>query len=240
MIIGLSGHIKCGKSTAAKLIQLETNNTFIEKYFAYKLKFIASYLTGEPISNFETQEGKDGYLEEWGMTRRKMLQELGTKSLRNNFHDEVWIKGLFADYKPQCKNYCARMKQADDASCSCEQDCDCMPNWIISDVRFPNEADAIKNRGGQLLRINRPPELIYPHHWNRYLSETNTNVSEKGFHNWLSHGNDKDVELSIMLTHSSETSLDDYDKFDYIVNNQTTYEEYENSLKILIPQLTTI
>ena len=31
-----------------------------------------------------------------------------------------------------------------------------MPNWIISDVRFPNEAKAIKDKGVILIRINRP------------------------------------------------------------------------------------
>ena len=30
------------------------------------------------------------------------------------------------------------------------------PNWIITDVRFPNEAKAVKDRGGILIRINRP------------------------------------------------------------------------------------
>ena len=29
------------------------------------------------------------------------------------------------------------------------------PNWIITDVRFPNEADAIKGRGGIIIRVNR-------------------------------------------------------------------------------------
>jgi hypothetical protein len=29
-------------------------------------------------------------------------------------------------------------------------------NWIITDVRFPNEAQAIKDRGGIIIRIERP------------------------------------------------------------------------------------
>lgn len=29
------------------------------------------------------------------------------------------------------------------------------PNWVISDVRFPNEAEAIKDRGGILIRVER-------------------------------------------------------------------------------------
>jgi hypothetical protein len=30
-----------------------------------------------------------------------------------------------------------------------------LPNWIVTDVRFPNEADAIKARGGLLVRVTR-------------------------------------------------------------------------------------
>lgn len=33
------------------------------------------------------------------------------------------------------------------------------PNWIITDVRFPNEAQAIKDRGGIILRIDRPAKV---------------------------------------------------------------------------------
>ena len=32
---------------------------------------------------------------------------------------------------------------------------ECMPDWIITDVRFPNEADIIKRKGGIVLRVNR-------------------------------------------------------------------------------------
>ena len=30
-----------------------------------------------------------------------------------------------------------------------------MPNWIITDVRFFNETQAIKDKGGILIRVNR-------------------------------------------------------------------------------------
>ena len=29
-------------------------------------------------------------------------------------------------------------------------------NWIITDCRFPNEAEAIKDRGGIIIRVDRP------------------------------------------------------------------------------------
>ena len=30
-----------------------------------------------------------------------------------------------------------------------------MPNWIITDTRFPNEAQAIKDKGGIVIRVDR-------------------------------------------------------------------------------------
>jgi len=227
MIIGLSGHIKSGKSTAAQLIQSETNNKFVEKYFAYKLKFIASYLTGDPIQLFETQEGKEGYLEDWGMTRREILQKLGTESLRENFDKNVWIKGVFADYKPQSVSA--------PAAISGNPQIEKYPNWIISDVRFPNEADAIKTKGGLLLRVNRPVDLIYPNEWNSYASENkDSELSEKGFHEWLSYGDTKQFDLFKKLTHPSEIGLDDYEDFDFIVDNNDTLESFQGKIKHII------
>ena len=34
------------------------------------------------------------------------------------------------------------------------------PNWIITDVRFPNELEAIKDRNGIIIRVDRY-DLIY-------------------------------------------------------------------------------
>ena len=60
------------------------------------------------------------------------------------------------------------------------------PNWIISDVRFPNEADIIKNKGGILIKINRNTEIIN--------------------------------------NHESEIILDNYTKWDYIIDNDDKIE----------------
>ncbi len=34
--------------------------------------------------------------------------------------------------------------------------CSKYPNWIITDTRFPNEAEAIKKAGGIVIRVDRP------------------------------------------------------------------------------------
>ena len=175
MLIGISGYSGSGKDTVGRIIQYisckskegiklkdalniesdwwrEEQSGWEIKKFAGKLKQIASILTGIPIDNFESQGFKSTLLgPEWDakkfdpkshsmqkvkMSVRDFLQKLGTDGLRTGLHSEVWINALFADYVPdQEGNY---------------------PGWIITDVRFPNEFKAIKDRGGFVIRLNRP------------------------------------------------------------------------------------
>jgi len=43
------------------------------------------------------------------------------------------------------------------------------PNWIVTDVRFPNEVEAIKKAGGTVIRIDR---INNPHPTSNHISET--------------------------------------------------------------------
>ena len=99
------------------------------------------------------------------LTPRLLLQILGTEAGREIIHPNIWCNALFGNYTKET-------------------------NWIITDVRFPNEADAIKERGGILIRLTRT-----------------TPVAEE------------------VAKHESETALDNYNKFDYIIDNRGTEEE---------------
>lgn len=72
------------------------------------------------------------------MTVRQLLQELGTEAMRKGLHENVWVNALMADYRP------IKLSQYDPSY------------WLVTDTRFPNEAKAITERGGILLRIERP------------------------------------------------------------------------------------
>ena len=169
MIIGINGKMGSGKDTVAEIINklLITNGEtpFENKKFAGKLKTIASILTGIPVEKFEDQEFKKSLLApEWGtvkenslnsitpfndtkfnhlMSVRELLQKLGTEAMRDGLHTNVWVNALFADYKLT------------------------KPNWIITDMRFPNEMEAVKDRGGLTIRITRPDSAKESH-----ISET--------------------------------------------------------------------
>ena len=87
------------------------------------------------------------------LTPRLLLQYLGTEAGRDVIHPNIWCNALFADYKllEQLPN--------NDKALSDYKPKYSYPNWIITDVRFPNEADAILERDGILIRLTRTTEV---------------------------------------------------------------------------------
>lgn len=89
--------------------------------------------------------GTSSRLETEVLTPRKMLQIIGTEGGRELIHPNIWVNALMADYKP-------KIEQGDYFT---SEVVETFPNWIITDVRFPNEVEAIENRGGVVIRVNR-------------------------------------------------------------------------------------
>lgn len=168
-LIGINGKIGSGKDTVGKIIQhltsewadeefqdtdmLDVRSDWKIKKFAGKLKQIASLLTGIDVEKFEDQEFKKTLLgREWGtvkhnplnvipvfenvqfnhlMSVRELLQKLGTEAMRVGLHENVWVNALFTDFKGDI-------------------------HWVVTDMRFPNEMEAIKEKGGITIRVIRP------------------------------------------------------------------------------------
>lgn len=198
MIISITGKIGSGKDTIAEIIQQSTQLDWEVKKFAGKLKTIAELLCGVPKQNFESQEFKKNQMtEEWGMTYREFLQKLGTEALRNNLHENVWINALFSDYK--AKTVAVGTSEFDIT------EKDELPNWIITDTRFPNEMDAVKSKNGLVIKVERSLKL------------------RKGY--------DTPNETDL---HPSETSLDNYTEWDYVIENNGTLEELRAKVMLIL------
>ena len=132
MLIGLIGNKRVGKSTFADY--LVDSKGFKTIAFADPIK------EGVKIMFDLTEEQVNGDLKEvvdqrWGRTPRNFLQTIGTDLCRNTFGQDVWIK---------------RMKMEIEKKMSQKADI------IVSDIRFPNEADAVKDMGGILIKITNP------------------------------------------------------------------------------------
>jgi hypothetical protein len=126
MIIGISGKIGSGKDTLADVI-MQYDHKWTKRGFADKLKRVCSIITNTSIQEQYDRSGKNTYLGGWGFTIGQMQQHIGVKM--REIDPNFWVKALFADYTP-------------------------FRHWIISDVRFRNEAIHIRNAGGFLVRID--------------------------------------------------------------------------------------
>jgi hypothetical protein len=97
------------------------------------------------LENIECQlklfKGSTLYMDK--LTPRKLLQLLGTECGRNIIHPNIWVNATMVDYNPISGTMDVRRSK------------ETFPNWIITDMRFPNELEAIKNRNGITIRINR-------------------------------------------------------------------------------------
>lgn len=198
-LIGISGKKRSGKNATATIINEmifrskeekgEFSNAlpYQEKSFAYLVKKFASELTGIPMEGWETEADKALFLgPEWNyqdetgnkvaMTRRMMLKKLGSDACNQNLHKNCWVNGLFQNY---------------DAATS---------KWMVTDVRFPQEVEAIRNRDGIVIRVVRPAT------------------------------EDKDA-------HISETALDGYTNFDYMIYNDGTLEELTEKIRLILEDL---
>ena len=78
-------------------------------------------------------------------------------------------------------------------------------NIIISDARFKDEIETIKNKFNDVVTI-------------RVDGKANHLTKEQQLHN-------------------TETSLDDYDKFDYIISNKGTLSDLKAEVKKLIGEI---
>lgn len=152
-IIALSGFARSGKDEAAKVLVEEYG--FTQVAFADKLRevlyalnpivsrpnlwksiepdFLLDLPTDSPVHIQQVIDyyGWDGYKETvFGTEVRRLLQRLGTEAGRQTLWDTIWIDAALTDFDEDAK-------------------------VVVSDARFFNEFDAVRDRGGYVWRIER-------------------------------------------------------------------------------------
>lgn len=164
-----------GKDTVGKIIQYLTlgeefaktnadmehdwycanKSKFQIKKFAGKLKQVASMITGVPVEMWEDQDFKQCRMPYgWGMTYREFLQKLGTEAMRDGLHKDVWVNALFSDYHPTTNKTTDELFMEQFLTGKSEVTYN-YPSWCITDMRFPNEMKAVKERKGITIRVVR-------------------------------------------------------------------------------------
>lgn len=94
--------------------------------FADALKDIATAIGWDGSKGALPNCGRCGMLQ-----GRRLLQVLGSEGCREHLGDDVWIRALERKLTPGLR-------------------------WAISDVRYLNEAEAIRRMGGEVWRVSRP------------------------------------------------------------------------------------
>ena len=198
MILGICGKLKHGKDTFARIL-IERNPTFKRLAFADRLKQICirvygltDYQVSEPSAKEQTlpaplvlDQRLDALRLETGLpniqpaglvatTPRQVLQYVGTDYVRC-VDDNYWLDAVVNQIKA-----------------------DPTRNYAITDVRFPNEAMALRSLGGYVIRILR------------LAHETSTapeHASEKlEFYSDFTLGvTENDMSLFAVLAHLSST-----------------------------------
>jgi hypothetical protein len=145
VIIGLSGYAQSGKDSVADILQ--TSRDFKRLAFADKLKdlYYASNASVRPYVDTDGWEAAKRVPE-----HREGLQDLG-KGVRDILGEDTWVNVV--------------MKQVRDKRSS--------QDFVIADVRFPNEAWAILDNGGELWRVERPG-----------IEAANGHISEHALDRW--------------------------------------------------------
>jgi len=199
-IVGICGFESSGKDTIAKI--LIDNYGFKKVSFACVIKDIVSILFSWDRNKLEGLSAEDREWREtvdvwWsnalnkpGLTPRYVLRYFGTELFRNNWHTDFWVKVVERQLQTTYMNQ----------------------NVVITDCRFENEIEFIRNYGGKIIQIHRN----LPSWFNDYK-------------------NGIDVE-EVKRMHASETSWIRCG-YDYVIDNNGTIDGLHEKINILAEKL---
>lgn len=210
-LIGICGFIGSGKDTVAKMF---VEQGCVQDSFAAPLKDMCAsifgwqreMLEGDTMDSREFRETADLY---WtrklgidNFTPRLALQLLGTDIMRTHFSQDIWLNSL---------EYRIRRQRQDDL---------CV---VVSDARFKNELNLIKELGGVVIHVKRS-EL--PEWYEVAVHANNGSVTAK-----------HTMETKYRHIHASEWKWVGFE-FDYEIENTGTLTDLEASVLQISSDLT--
>lgn len=150
VLIGITGAAGAGKDTAAN--RLCHHHSFERDSFAEPLRdMLTALMVGHQIdyAHLFERELKEQPIPGLGadISGRRLMQTLGTEWGRNTLHPDIWVRlaalRLGLDRLPYTSPVHDRI--------------------VITDVRFPNEAEWINRMGGHVIRIERDTDPVAHH-----------------------------------------------------------------------------
>lgn len=130
-LIGITGKARSGKDSLATFAWTQYGFTRIA--FADPVKMAAQAKFGLTTDQTWNDDLKEVVIPHWGMTPRQIFQMEGTEAGRNVFGGDLWIRRFMLSYN--------LLRNTDDI--------------IVPDVRFDNEAEALRSLGGIIIEVRR-------------------------------------------------------------------------------------
>lgn len=138
-LIGLTGPAGCGKNFVAAMIPDARVIALADPLYAGLAEML-----GVSEDSLRVRSAKERPIDWLGKSPRQLLQTLGTEWGRKLVADDVWLR--IAE---------RRLNELEE---------DGFRSAVIADVRFDNEAEMIRARGGEVWRIEREPETAAADH----------------------------------------------------------------------------
>jgi len=179
MLIGISGKIGSGKDTVAGLIVHYSAEDWEIRGFADRLKLTVAALTNTTVEENYSRKGKQFQPPGFSHSLGVLQQKVGM-ALREHIDPNIWMNIALENTTNKFV--------------------------IVADVRFQNEAEAIRNRGGMVIRVNGDP--------------THCRENDSRSHQ-----------------HPSETELDHWPHFDWVIENSGTLEELSQHVQSWITRI---
>ncbi len=177
MRVAFSGKFGSGKDTAAEVIKRESSEGVAHFLFAKRVKEVVATLTGTTYEWNCTKEGKESIPHGFTQTLGQLQQIVG-QTFREKMGEDVWANIVLSQPLAGI-------------------------SAVLTDLRYPNEANALRRAGFRLVRINVDEQIL--------AERTRGDKRQRD--------------------HPSETALDNYDGFDIIIENNGTKEEFEEIVR---------
>ncbi len=130
ILVGITGKAGSGKDSIGAV--LRDSHDFALASFAYPIKKCIADLLGVDYKQWEDREWKETELPIYGCSPRHLAQTLGTQWGRRCIDQSIWI------------NLCLEKLKWEKLGAA-----------AITDVRFENEATAIRLEGGYIIHVHR-------------------------------------------------------------------------------------
>ena len=205
-LVGITGKAGAGKDTLASfLLEAHMDESRIGKQIAFAdpVKKATAEMYGIPLNNLYDRELKETVDAFWGISPRQMAQLVGTDMARNVFDDQIWIKRAQKEIKNN--------EKAD--------------LFVITDVRFENEAEFIRESGGYLIHIKRPDDegsVTGSDH----ESENGVSLVEGNDIEFVNGGSLDELKLLARVFYAYEISNRDFEEY-----HQEIFSEYQEDAK---------